>query len=1014
MQDKFNPPSGLKISTLAVAAALSLMAAPGAWAQSNTTTRIFGEVKTSAGASIVLVNVDTGVQRALTPDASGHYLANSLPPGRYQVRLMRDGQLESQQEVEALVGSGVEANFDAVQALGTVTISGSIKRIDVSSTNNGVTFTASELKALPVANDVMSVAQLTPGVTRNTNGQYGSTPQIGGSGASENAYYVNGFPVTNILTQIGAAELPFGAIGNMQLLTGGYGAEFGRSTGGVINITTKSGGNTWEVGGKVSYSPASLHSQPANTYYPKTGSNPLTDGKLLYWNQDNTSTSKVYGVYAGGPIIQNKLFAFIAAEQTQTDADSVAVSSDPGKSTTGWSVSNTKVEHYLLKLDYNITDDHHLEYTGMFDRSVLRSQGFGYDYATLSSNGVAGNRGETDVNNCPNNGYCVPGAKLNVLKYTGYLTDKLTLTALYGDSRTTHSRTPAGYDATLAQTSSSITTRVPGLTYNNPQTVTGLLTAPGSGDEQKGGRLDLEYQLGSHDIRGGIDQMHISSVVGTQLAGGSSWTYLHYANPNQLPFGATESPAQGGGYGTQGYFVSQNFNSKLARPKSVQSAQYIQDRWQVTPRVLLDLGLRREQFTNDDSQGRHLISERNMLAPRLAASWDINGDGGTKLYANAGRYHLPVPSSLSSNIATGLLSTSTYYTYTGVDPATGAPTGLQAISKATSVNNYFGQTPDPRSLVAINLKPLSQDEFAMGLEHSYSKQLNVGASVQYRRLNDTLDDTCDQRPIDAWAARNGVDESNYAGFQCAVMNPGRDNSMLVDFGDGHGFRRVDISAADWGNPRPNRTYKALNLFAEHPFTDGWYGKLTYTLSYSKGNQEGQTDSVGGGDVGLTVSDDYKELMYHSYGYLANDHRHAFKAYGYAQVHPEFLVGANLQLVSGAPRSCMGNYPDQAVADYIGYGASYFYCNGVAAPRGTGGRLPWYTQLDLNLTFKPASIKGLSIKGDWFNVFNSQTTTRMNDVHDTADLGAVSPTYGQITGRQSPGAVRLTLEYTLGL
>src|ERR1700741_1846781 len=104
MQNKSNPPSPINITAIAVAAAVSLMAASAAWAQSNTTTRIFGEVQAAAGASIVLVNVDTGAQRTLTPDASGHYLATSLPPGRYQVRLMRGGKVESEQVVEALVG----------------------------------------------------------------------------------------------------------------------------------------------------------------------------------------------------------------------------------------------------------------------------------------------------------------------------------------------------------------------------------------------------------------------------------------------------------------------------------------------------------------------------------------------------------------------------------------------------------------------------------------------------------------------------------------------------------------------------------------------------------------------------------------------------------------------------------------------------------------------------------------------------------------------------------------------
>ncbi|MBS0199218.1 MAG: TonB-dependent receptor [Proteobacteria bacterium] len=1000
---------------IAVALGLGLAASMPAMAQSNATTTIYGTVPAGNDVRVILVNGATGVTRTIQPDANGRYSANSLPPGHYQVRVMRGDQVVNTSEVDALLGSGVEASYGGGKGsaagdkdLGSVVVTSSAHRIDTTTTNNGVTLTARELKTLPIANDVNSVIQLTPGVTRNTNGQYGSTPQIGGSGASENAYYVNGFPVTNILTQVGAAELPFGAIDNMQVLTGGYGAEFGRSTGGVVNITTKSGGNTWHVGGKYSLVPGGLRGNPANTVYPDTGANPATDGTLQYWNKGNTSTSKVYGLYIGGPIIRNKLFAFLAAEQTRTDSESIAATSTATASQlrNGWNVSNTKVEHYLLKLDYNLTDNHHFEFTKMYDRTTLQSQNFGYDYATHSSNGVPGGGGNTYINNCPNNNYCVPGANLTIAKYTGYLTDRLTITALYGDSRTTHARTPWNYDPALAQTSSSVTSRVPGLTYNDPQPITGLLVANGSGDRQKGGRFDMEYQWGKHDLRAGIDRMLINSTVGNELAGGSSWVYLYSANPGYKPFGATETLAQGGGYGPQGYYVSQNFQSKIAHPSSVQSAQYIQDRWQVTPRLLLDLGLRREQFTNNDSFGRELISQRNMIAPRLALSWDMMGDGTTKLYANVGRYNLPVPSSLSSNIATGLLSTSKYYTYTGVDPVTGAPTGLNAISGTVSVNNAYGQTPDPRSLVAINLKPFSQDEFTVGVEHAMSKAYNVGASLLYRRLNDTLDDTCDQRPIDAWAERHGVDESNYAGFNCAIMNPGRDNSMLVDFGDGAGFRRVDITAQEWGTPRPNRSYKALNLFAEHPFSNHWYGKLTYTLSYSKGNQEGQTDSVGGGDVGLTVSDDHKELMYNSYGYLANDHRHAIKAYGFVQVHPDITVGANLEVVSGAPRSCMGNYPYED----FGYGSSYFYCDGVAAPRGTGGRLPWTERLDLNFIYTPHFLKGLSLKADVFNVFNTQTTTRMSDSHEKAD-GTISATYGQITGRQAPRYVRLTAEYT---
>ena len=395
-----------------------------AWAQSNATTTIFGEVRTPAGATVVLENLATGVQRTLTPDASGRYQATSMPPGRYAVRVMRQGAVEASQEIEALVGSGAEANFVPVQAEQTVVISGTRNPIDVSNTNNGVIFTARELRTLPIPSDIAAVVQLTPGVARGTNSQYGNAPSIAGSGQSENAFYVNGFPVTNILTQVGASELPFGAISNIQVLSGGYGAEFGRSTGGVVNVTTKSGGNKFEFGGKVAVIPRGLKGKPENTYYPNTGANPDTDGKLLFWNRDNASTSKLAGVYASGPIIRNKLFAFVALEETRTDGGAVSAASSAGDtSPTGWRETDTKVQRYLAKFDYNLTDNHHFEFTKLYDRTTSRGQSYGFDYTTLSRNDVPGGRGETTINCC--GAAAAPGADINIFKYTGYLGDSL-------------------------------------------------------------------------------------------------------------------------------------------------------------------------------------------------------------------------------------------------------------------------------------------------------------------------------------------------------------------------------------------------------------------------------------------------------------------------------------------------------------------------------------------------------------------------------------------------------------
>ena len=112
----------LKLRDISRAAAIVIALAAGvpgqAWAQSNATSTIFGEVSAPAGATVVLENLATGVQRTLTPDTSGRYVANSMPPGRYAVRVLRAGSVEASQEVEALIGAGAEANFGPASAAG--------------------------------------------------------------------------------------------------------------------------------------------------------------------------------------------------------------------------------------------------------------------------------------------------------------------------------------------------------------------------------------------------------------------------------------------------------------------------------------------------------------------------------------------------------------------------------------------------------------------------------------------------------------------------------------------------------------------------------------------------------------------------------------------------------------------------------------------------------------------------------------------------------------------------------
>jgi outer membrane receptor protein involved in Fe transport len=133
--------------------------------------------------------------------------------------------------------------------------------------------------------------------------------------------------------------------------------------------------------------------------------------------------------------------------------------------------------------------------------------------------------------------------------------------------------------------------------------------------------------------------------------------------------------------GGEGYYVDKHIGTVGAKSVRVaQYAQFIEDRWQVTDRLLLNLGLRNDQFTNYNPDGvPYLRLTKPQWAPRLGASWDVHGDSSLKVYANAGRYYMAEPANVAIRGAAGSIVTDQYFTYTGIDPATGAPTGLTQI-----------------------------------------------------------------------------------------------------------------------------------------------------------------------------------------------------------------------------------------------------------------------------------------------------------------------------------------------
>ncbi len=1007
----------LRRTALAVAAGLAV-ASSSVYAQSNATGTVYGTVSAAgAGSVIVVENLSTGAKRSVTPDSSGRYQFTALTPGNYKVSLMKGDTVVSSQNVEVLIGAGAEATF-AVGASGnqleTVQVTGTRRMIDSTTANSVSTFTAKQLAALPVQQDLTSIILLAPDTVK-ADPRYAGGASIGGGAPSENSYYINGFPATNALSQLGSIELPFGAIQQARVQTGGFGAEFGRSTGGVIDVVTKSGGNKWEGGVFASIEPNSLRSKQHNLS--------LTDGTLYQKMDDNSKSVYKYGAYVGGPIIQDKLFFFAALDQSRTDRDNINGNADSSTlNYNGWATGKDTNNRWLAKVDWNITDSHHLEVTTFGDTYKTDEKYYSFDYGTLKHGSTVNYsaRYQDQANLSPG-----VGGQASMIKYTGNLSDSFTLTALYGEAKTKHKEIYSGLGTGglppgVGFSGSPAAATPAGFTITNTNPLAGVnIGDPTSEDKIKAGRLDLEWAAGyGHTVRAGIDKVKLSSAAaGVAISGGAFWTYRFTSNTTG-PLALPGSPVLCN-YGTlacQGYYVRKYVFSDTTSAYSNQDSEYIQDNWQVNKKLTLTYGLRNEGFTGENGEHATYLKSKNFISPRLAGAYDMFGDSTFKLVGTLGRYSIQTPTHVAVRGAGVSTYLWTYYAYTGVDPATGVPTGLTAITPTYSPDGENGQPKDANTIAPTNIKPSYQDELRLGFEKALSAKWVGGMTMTYRKLKNTLDDYCGTALQD-YADAHGIDSSAWTGAGgCVLMNPGRNNSYLVDYGNTKTYTNVTLTPALVGFPeKPKRTFLALDFSLEHPFADGWYGRVTYTWSRNKGNTEGQTKSdLGQTDVSVTETWDFPALMDKAYGYLPSDRTHQIHAFGYYQATPEIMVGANLTAQSGRPKNCLGNYPDPN-QDIYGGTSAFFYCNvggtQVATPRGSQGRLPWDHSLDLNVMYTPSQFKGLTLRADVFNVLNHQSVLAIDETHEAGgDPAAILPTYGQPLAYSTPRYVKFTVEY----
>jgi hypothetical protein len=275
----------LWLSHLAVLAVAGVtFAASVARAQEATTGTIAGQVLDSQGLAIpgatVTVTSPQG-QRTFVTDAEGRFHAAFLTPGAHDIRIELQGfRPVTLDRIDVQLGERVTLPAITLR-VGAVTeqveVVGAPPVVDTASSAIGATLDSQFLERLPTQRQVSDVVYLAPGV--GTSGFVGrANPSISGASGLENQYVIDGINVSNTgYGGVGSYSIVFGSLGTgvpfdfideVHVRTGGYSAEFGQATGGIVQAVTKSGGNQFSGSGFAFTAPEAFRGTSARQSCP--------------------------------------------------------------------------------------------------------------------------------------------------------------------------------------------------------------------------------------------------------------------------------------------------------------------------------------------------------------------------------------------------------------------------------------------------------------------------------------------------------------------------------------------------------------------------------------------------------------------------------------------------------------------------------------------------------------------------------------------------------------------------
>jgi hypothetical protein len=933
------------------AAVVATLAWPGSAIASPTTGAIVGRVvdqdtRQPLDGVTVVVSGPQGDQAALT-DAKGQYELRGLPIGDYLVRFFR-GSVAIEHSATVLMDQTVKVNArlpSAPEAIRTIAVTQRAPAIDVGSTRVGVTLNSEFAANVPNGLSVSDLLEKAPGATSDATGLVLS----GGTGL-ENTYYLDGLNVTSLKNGALRTNLFVPFLDEVEIVSAGYGAEYGRALGGVVNMATKSGSNEWHASAFSYLSPGAFSG----------GQQRIASRGSSLTGVTEPDYSTTLGAEVGGPIIKNKLFFWagyapeIIHNHLVQYADRFVEHVDPSTGQLNGNQANnpdgnpttiplyrnsyagqTTNQHYAGKLTWKLTPEQTLSLSlyGIYSEKQYM-QGANMDYVAGMSNE------KTHTND------------ITARWTAAFFQRRWRLDATLGMHIEQFSNRPVFPAAaqvnyvewdTTAKSLADFNSSVAGQCAAN--LATGFNPCPVYG-----------YQSGGYGQMEDINALRLAGQL-------KSTNIFHAAGLHELKYGADGEFVQYGDKvwysGPDGSRVIQVmfgdapiYMSQFRLPPGMQISQvnqlsdllrapYYQDVIQATTRqfntglflqesyspfslLTVNLGVRWEMQRMQDYLGNTALSIYDNIAPRVGVIFDPSKEGRAKIFAHYGRYYESIPMNLAARGFAGL----------GALSSTGPPFG--------SDNNPI-ITSGAVLPVQPGLKGSYNDEVVLGGQYEVLRDLVIGTTLIYRWLGRAIEDTYDQaHPNDGPAI---------------VVNP----------------------------PGATRTYQAVQFTANKRFARRWFFAGSYTLSRLRGNYVGLYDADNNQlNPNQSTQYDAPGIMVNRNGPLPNDRPHLIRLDGYFTQpfgHSSLTAGLGFVGRSGQPLNALGGF--QSPTDNNSY----------ILPRGSMGRTPFVTRLDLHLAYR-RSVRGqlsAEVFFDIFNLFNQRTVLTQDQVY-TADQ--VTPIPGE--------------------